>query len=122
MSSFGWCTWDAFYSRVSAEGECPVQCNVLSRSFGQQAVSLTRPLHAGISEGLEALKEGGVPPKLLIIDDGWQRTELDASLQPPPSEEEVLRAEQEVRGQIALSFQYVGSWELSSKLEVCLQM
>ncbi len=40
---FGWCTWDAFYSSVSA---------------------------AGIQAGLASLAEGGVPPKLLIIDDG----------------------------------------------------
>ena len=65
-------------------------------------VSLRRPLCVGINEGLQALEEGGVPPKLLIIDDGWQTTELDASLRPPPSEEEVLRAEQEVRGQEVL--------------------
>lgn len=49
-SVFGWCTWDAFYSRVSA---------------------------AGIQAGLTSLAEGGVPPKLVIIDDGWQRTDVD---------------------------------------------
>jgi hypothetical protein len=47
---FGWCTWDAFYSRVSA---------------------------AGIEAGLRSLADGGVPPKLVIIDDGWQRTDVD---------------------------------------------
>lgn len=47
---FGWCTWDAFYSRVSA---------------------------AGIQEGLRSLAEGGAPPKLCIIDDGWQQTDVD---------------------------------------------
>lgn len=40
---FGFCTWDAFYSRVSA---------------------------SGIQAGLASLAEGGVPPKLLIVDDG----------------------------------------------------
>lgn len=45
LDVFGWCTWDAFYSTVSARG---------------------------ISEGLQSLLTGGTPPKLLIIDDGWQ--------------------------------------------------
>eukprot|EP00193_Tetraselmis_chui_P000478 CAMPEP_0177763786 /NCGR_PEP_ID=MMETSP0491_2-20121128/7051_1 /TAXON_ID=63592 /ORGANISM="Tetraselmis chuii, Strain PLY429" /LENGTH=1004 /DNA_ID=CAMNT_0019279905 /DNA_START=153 /DNA_END=3167 /DNA_ORIENTATION=- len=47
---FGWCTWDAFYSRVSAKG---------------------------IREGLQSLINGGIPPKLLVIDDGWQQTDID---------------------------------------------
>ncbi|KAI3464230.1 hypothetical protein Pfo_020893 [Paulownia fortunei] len=45
---FGWCTWDAFYTEVSANG---------------------------IKEGLQSFKDGGIPPKFLIIDDGWQETE-----------------------------------------------
>ncbi|GAB4819326.1 hypothetical protein N2152v2_006372 [Parachlorella kessleri] len=47
---FGWCTWDAMYSRVSA---------------------------AGIQEGLQTLVDGGAPPRFLIIDDGWQQTDVD---------------------------------------------
>jgi len=47
---FGWCTWDAFYSQVSAKG---------------------------IREGLQSLRKGGVTPRLLVIDDGWQQTEVD---------------------------------------------
>lgn len=45
LDVFGWCTWDAFYSSVSARG---------------------------LSEGLASLVQGGVQPRLLIIDDGWQ--------------------------------------------------
>ena len=49
---FGWCTWDAFYSSVSARG---------------------------VSDGLASLKEAGAPPPgFLIIDDGWQVTSLDS--------------------------------------------
>ncbi|GFP88425.1 probable galactinol--sucrose galactosyltransferase 2 [Phtheirospermum japonicum] len=44
---FGWCTWDAFYTDVSP---------------------------TGIKEGLQSFKEGGITPKFLIIDDGWQET------------------------------------------------
>lgn len=43
---FGWCTWDAFYTDVTAEG---------------------------IHQGLKSLSKGGTPPKFLIIDDGWQQ-------------------------------------------------
>ncbi|EPS58525.1 hypothetical protein M569_16288 [Genlisea aurea] len=45
---FGWCTWDAFYTDVTAEG---------------------------VKEGLKSFAEGGVPPRFLIIDDGWQQIE-----------------------------------------------
>ncbi|KAL1542017.1 putative galactinol--sucrose galactosyltransferase 2 isoform X2 [Salvia divinorum] len=45
---FGWCTWDAFYTDVTPNG---------------------------IKDGLQSFKEGGISPKYLIIDDGWQETE-----------------------------------------------
>ncbi|KAL7153544.1 hypothetical protein ABFS83_04G176800 [Erythranthe nasuta] len=45
---FGWCTWDAFYTEVTPNG---------------------------IKEGLQSFKDGGISPKFLIIDDGWQETE-----------------------------------------------
>ncbi|XP_019434156.1 PREDICTED: probable galactinol--sucrose galactosyltransferase 2 isoform X1 [Lupinus angustifolius] len=45
---FGWCTWDAFYTDVTAEG---------------------------VEEGLKSLSKGGTPPRFLIIDDGWQQIE-----------------------------------------------
>ncbi|XP_010523968.1 PREDICTED: probable galactinol--sucrose galactosyltransferase 2 [Tarenaya hassleriana] len=45
---FGWCTWDAFYTDVTAEG---------------------------VVDGLKSLSEGETPPKFLIIDDGWQQIE-----------------------------------------------
>jgi raffinose synthase len=46
---FGWCTWDAFYQDVTA---------------------------AKIREGLSDFAAGGVRPKMLVLDDGWQRTAL----------------------------------------------
>ncbi|MDQ2798331.1 MAG: hypothetical protein M3Y13_01660, partial [Armatimonadota bacterium] len=45
VDQFGWCTWDAFYQDVSQEK---------------------------MREGLESFQKGGVTPKLLILDDGWQ--------------------------------------------------
>ena len=56
LDSFGWCTWDAFYSTVSARG---------------------------LTEGLSSLQAGGVNPKLLIIDDGWQMTDVDPDYNAP---------------------------------------
>ncbi|KAF9588400.1 hypothetical protein IFM89_009415 [Coptis chinensis] len=52
MNWFGWCTWDAFYTDVTADG---------------------------VRQGLESLEEGGIPPKFVIIDDGWQSVEMDVN-------------------------------------------
>jgi len=46
VDDFGWCTWDAFYSKVTPKG---------------------------ILEGVQALRDAGVPPRTLILDDGWQQ-------------------------------------------------
>ncbi len=45
VNYFGWCTWDAFYKDVSAE-------KVLT--------------------ALASFREVGVPPRWMILDDGWQ--------------------------------------------------
>uniref|UniRef100_A0ACD5W4U7 Uncharacterized protein n=1 Tax=Avena sativa TaxID=4498 RepID=A0ACD5W4U7_AVESA len=45
VDKFGWCTWDAFYLKVHPEG---------------------------VWEGVRLLAEGGCPPGLVLIDDGWQ--------------------------------------------------
>ncbi len=45
VDQFGWCTWDAFYTEVSA---------------------------AKLRSGLEQFKAGGVVPRFIILDDGWQ--------------------------------------------------
>ncbi|KAG7023090.1 putative galactinol--sucrose galactosyltransferase 2 [Cucurbita argyrosperma subsp. argyrosperma] len=47
LDLFGWCTWDAFYTDVNPQG---------------------------IKEGLRSFSDGGISPKFLIIDDGWQET------------------------------------------------
>jgi raffinose synthase len=46
MDTFGWCTWNAFYQQVS---------------------------HDLVREGLESFQVGGVQPRFLILDDGWQQ-------------------------------------------------
>lgn len=43
---FGWCTWDAFYQDVS---------------------------HEKVREGLASFRAGGVEPRFMILDDGWQQ-------------------------------------------------
>ncbi|EXB93570.1 hypothetical protein L484_014562 [Morus notabilis] len=45
VDKFGWCTWDAFYKKVSPKG---------------------------VREGIIDLAEGSCPPGMIIIDDGWQ--------------------------------------------------
>ncbi|KAL0431643.1 UNVERIFIED_CONTAM: Galactinol--sucrose galactosyltransferase [Sesamum radiatum] len=45
VDKFGWCTWDAFYLTVHPHG---------------------------VWEGVKGLVDGGCPPGLLLIDDGWQ--------------------------------------------------
>ncbi|HEY3816228.1 MAG TPA: Sip1-related alpha-galactosidase [Polyangiaceae bacterium] len=49
VDQFGWCTWDAFYQEVSG---------------------------ARVREGLERFTEGGVKPRMMILDDGWQSAAL----------------------------------------------
>ena len=44
---FGWCTWDAFYGEVS---------------------------HDKVLTGLQSLREAGLSPGFVILDDGWQDT------------------------------------------------
>ncbi|KAL6520223.1 putative galactinol--sucrose galactosyltransferase 5 [Orobanche minor] len=45
VDKFGWCTWDAFYLTVHPHG---------------------------VWEGVKGLVDGGCPPGLVLIDDGWQ--------------------------------------------------
>ncbi|KAJ3694292.1 hypothetical protein LUZ60_009772 [Juncus effusus] len=45
IDKFGWCTWDAFYLKVYPQG---------------------------VWEGVKTLSDGGCPPGLVLIDDGWQ--------------------------------------------------
>ena len=51
---------------------------------------------AGLHQGLATLCRAGVPPKLLIVDDGWQMTDVDRKFREPPTtrmvkEQEMLR-------------------------------
>ncbi|KAL2935894.1 Galactinol--sucrose galactosyltransferase [Bienertia sinuspersici] len=50
VDKFGWCTWDAFYLKVNPKG---------------------------IQEGVRNLTQGGCPPGLVLIDDGWQSISHD---------------------------------------------
>lgn len=60
VDKFGWCTWDAFYLNVHPEG---------------------------VREGVKGLVEGGCPPGLVLIDDGWQSTCHDED---PITDQEVM--------------------------------
>ncbi|EYU46824.1 hypothetical protein ABFS82_04G006100 [Erythranthe guttata] len=50
VNKFGWCTWDAFYLTVEP---------------------------AGIWHGVKEFADGGLTPRFLIIDDGWQSINND---------------------------------------------
>ncbi len=52
VDQLGWCTWDAFYQDVS---------------------------HDKVRQGLESFRAGGVSPRLVILDDGWQSTQKQAT-------------------------------------------
>lgn len=62
LDQFGWCTWDAFYSKVTPEG---------------------------VVKGVQSLRDGGVPPQTIILDDGWQQ------VTPTPPIDAQARNEQE---------------------------
>ncbi|KAL6907824.1 hypothetical protein ACP4OV_001994 [Aristida adscensionis] len=57
LDRFGWCTWDAFYLTVDP---------------------------AGVWQGVSELADAGVPPRFLIVDDGWQSVNRDGD---PPHED-----------------------------------
>ncbi len=44
INDFGWCTWDAFYGEVN---------------------------HDKVRAGLQSFADAGVPPRMMILDDGW---------------------------------------------------
>ncbi|KAM4115301.1 hypothetical protein ACJW30_04G138400 [Castanea mollissima] len=50
VDKFGWCTWDAFYLKVHPKG---------------------------VYDGVKGLVEGGCPPGMVLIDDGWQSISHD---------------------------------------------
>ncbi|XP_059311787.1 stachyose synthase [Lycium ferocissimum] len=50
VNKFGWCTWDAFYLTVEP---------------------------AGVWHGVNEFAQGGISPRFLIIDDGWQSINFD---------------------------------------------
>ncbi|KAL4423584.1 hypothetical protein ABPG77_004624 [Micractinium sp. CCAP 211/92] len=60
LDVFGWCSWDSFYSAVSA---------------------------TGLSEAVQSLSSGGTPPRWVVIDDGWQCTEVDEPYGNIPTEQ-----------------------------------
>ncbi|XP_051118841.1 stachyose synthase-like [Andrographis paniculata] len=55
VDKFGWCTWDAFYLTVEP---------------------------AGVWHGVREFADGGVSPRFLIIDDGWQSINTDGQDDP----------------------------------------
>ena len=73
VNTFGWCTWDAFYREVSAQK---------------------------VRAGLQQFAMGGVAPKFLILDDGWQSVERQ-----PTGEERLVafKANAKFNGDLSLT-------------------
>ena len=46
---------------------------------------MCRHAGAGLHDGLGSLVAGGVPPRFVIIDDGWQCTDVDQRFRTPPT-------------------------------------
>ncbi|CAM9672683.1 unnamed protein product, partial [Laminaria digitata] len=63
VDTFGWCTWDSFYTMVTPEG---------------------------VLRGLSTLHESGVKPRWVVIDDGWQHTTNDDALNTEQWDERLL--------------------------------
>jgi raffinose synthase len=52
VNDFGWCTWNSFYETVSADK---------------------------VGAGLKSFADGGVEPRFMILDDGWQDYKTEPS-------------------------------------------
>ena len=88
---FGWCTWDAFYKDVSLEkiryekgqpsfslpsSSSPLISSLLPYSRSSTFLTPSRSLLVLtllFRRGLESFHEGGIFPKFIIVDDGWQQ-------------------------------------------------
>ena len=73
-------------------GAYPMPNSTQAAIVGKRNVSYC----AGLHQGLATLCRAGVPPKLLIIDDGWQMTDVDRKFREPMTtrmikEQEMLR-------------------------------
>lgn len=78
LNWFGWCTWDAFYTSVTAEGvRQGLERYMLFISFGYLWSCMLK--HRRVNESIDScsLEKGGIPPKFVIIDDGWQSVGMD---------------------------------------------
>lgn len=49
--------------------------------------------HAGVLEGLSTLRQGGVRPRWVILDDGWQSTTNDDALNTEQWDERLVALE-----------------------------
>ncbi|KAL5791968.1 hypothetical protein ACOSP7_000562 [Xanthoceras sorbifolium] len=67
VNKFGWCTWDAFYLSVEP---------------------------AGVWHGVKEFAEGGLSPRFIIIDDGWQSVNRDGDNPNEDAKNLVLGGEQ----------------------------
>lgn len=73
LNWFGWCTWDAFYTEVTSEVS-----NKASR--GRYYYFFQFPFNFFYQMIMKySFEKGGISPKFVIIDDGWQSVGMDVS-------------------------------------------
>ena len=88
VDEFSWCTWDSFYSKVTPEVRAFYQSGfvVYLMFIPHSILSCFLCIYKGVLKGVESLRDAGVPPQTLILDDGWQQV----SPTPPDWQDQVV--------------------------------
>jgi hypothetical protein len=65
---------------------------------------------SGLADAVQSLSSGGVPPRWVVIDDGWQCTEVDEPYRNIPTEQlkqQLLKEKAEKTGDVSLREAYL---------------
>lgn len=79
LNWFGWCTWDAFYTEVDSDGVKKGLERCVSISMHIPQLCLILILEKSLTFEYCSFESGGIPPKFVIIDDGWQSVAKDSA-------------------------------------------
>jgi raffinose synthase len=99
LDVFGWCSWDRWAAGLQFvlvwcmwAGLLPIAILLAPRlpspSSPAPCCSFYSAVSAsGLSEAVQSLSSGGTPPRWVVIDDGWQCTEVDEPYRNIPTEQ-----------------------------------